>query len=90
MGRIDVQALKVPAEFAAIFEQSKPAAPSAAPPPEATPPTASDSKTATAPGTCSKCHSKVSAVETKMGRCLTCGNNLLPAAVGPVSFKVGI
>lgn len=67
MGRIDVQRLNVPADFAAIFEQhnDKPAA---------------GEETAVAPAisavasdTCNKCGSRMSAVEAKMGRCLTCG-----------------
>lgn len=89
MSRIDVQSLNVPAEFSAIFEQKSVAVTPAPTVNEAAPPTASDTKPAAAPGVCSKCNSKVSAVETKMGRCLTCGNSLLPAGAS-ANFRVGI
>jgi hypothetical protein len=90
MGRIDVQALKVPAEFAAIFDQTRttdtaPVKESASAPA----PTATDAKPA-AVTACPQCKSKVSAVEAKMGRCLTCGGSLLPANAAPASFRVGI
>jgi hypothetical protein len=87
MGRIDVQTLNVPAEFAAIFEQ-QPVTPTPAAEPALPVSTAADTKPV-ATGVCSKCNSKVSAVETKMGRCLTCGNSLLPAGVA-ANFRVGI
>jgi len=91
MGRMDIQSLNVPAEFSAIFDQNHvKAAPEAVPANEPAPPTASDVKQASAPGTCSKCNCKVSAVETKMGRCLTCGNNLHPAGATPANYRVGI
>jgi DNA-directed RNA polymerase subunit RPC12/RpoP len=69
MGRIDVQRLTVPADFAAIFEQRDETP--AVVKPEAPPP--GPVSTSLAENNCSGCGSRLSAVEAKMGRCLTCG-----------------
>lgn len=85
MGRIDVQQLNVPADFAAILEQQvKPteeSLPQAAP---ALPYT--ETAPASQSSVCPSCKSRMSAVEAKMGRCLTCGHSLSSGG----SYTVGL
>jgi hypothetical protein len=86
---MDVQSLNVPADFAAIFDKqaipandvpsnSAPAVPVSSSAPVV--PTA-----AATPEKCSKCGSRLSGVEAKMGRCLTCGTTLSAG-----SYTVGL
>jgi hypothetical protein len=85
MGRIDVQRLNVPADFAAIFEQQAvvPAEPEK--PAAVITPLVPETFAAATPANCSKCNSKLSGVEAKMGRCLTFGTTL-----NADSVKVGL
>jgi hypothetical protein len=82
MGRMDVQSLNVPADFAAIFD--KQTAPSIDPPTAL--PAVQLPRVNVNPEHCSKCSSRLSAVEAKMGRCLTCGTSLSASS----NIKVGI
>jgi hypothetical protein len=94
MSRLDVNRLTVPAEFAAIFDRhDAPVAASAAetavedspaplPQPHSSLLDALGGRgTGVNHGKCPKCSSTTSAVETKMGRCLTCGTSFAGGTV---------
>jgi hypothetical protein len=72
MARVDIQRLEVPADFAAIFDKSATAAIETTTPPPASSAPAASAASPTIEA-CAKCNCRLSAVEAKMGRCLSCG-----------------
>jgi hypothetical protein len=95
MSRLDVNQLTVPAEFASIFDRQSASNAQAAteavaePPPSVPPPSASlldalasnGVRVTASNSSCPKCSTVISAVETKMGRCLTCGTSFAGGTV---------